>query len=132
MDPITLIITALVAGASAAAKDTASQAIKDGYAGLKAIIQRRFATRPETGVMLQQHENDPDTWKKPLAKSLEETGASQDPRIIETAQHLLGLVHPEEHSQGKFNIQVTGSVQGQQVGDYGTQQNVFGAKPDQK
>jgi hypothetical protein len=132
MDPITLIITALVAGASAAAKDTASQAIKDGYAGLKAIIQKRFAAKQEAEVILQQHENDPDTWKKPLAKSLEESGATQDPRIIEVAQQLLQLVHPEQHAQGKFNVQVTGPVQGQQVGDYGTQSNVFGARPDQK
>lgn len=132
MDPITLIITALVAGASAAAKDTASQAIKDAYAGLKAIIQKRFAAKPETGVILQQHENDPDTWKKPLTKSLEETGASQDPKIIETAQQLLQLVHPEQHAQGKFNVQLTGPAQGVQIGDGGTQHNVFGVRPDQK
>ena len=131
MDPVTVIITALAAGATAAAKDTASQAIKDTYTGLKSIIQKHFSGKPETEVILQHHETDPDTWKKPLAKSLAETGASEDPNIVEVAQRLLQLVHPEQHAQGKFNVQITGTVQGQQVGDYGTQSNVFGDKPSQ-
>ena len=43
MDPITLIVAALAAGAAAGLGDTASQAIKDAYAGLKGLIKRRFA-----------------------------------------------------------------------------------------
>ena len=45
MEPITLILTALVAGATAAAKDTAGQAIKDSYTGLKGLIKQRFADK---------------------------------------------------------------------------------------
>jgi hypothetical protein len=43
MEPTTLIISALVAGATAALKETASQAVKDAYAGLKALVQKHFA-----------------------------------------------------------------------------------------
>jgi len=35
MDPITLIVSALVAGAAVGTKDTASEAIKDAYHSLK-------------------------------------------------------------------------------------------------
>ena len=36
MDPVSMVLTALATGATAAAQDTASQAVKDAYAGLKA------------------------------------------------------------------------------------------------
>ena len=43
MDPtITIIVTALVAGAAAGLKPTAEKAIKDAYAGIKALIQRKY------------------------------------------------------------------------------------------
>lgn len=38
MDPVSAIVGALVAGATAAASDTASQAIKDAYQGLKTLL----------------------------------------------------------------------------------------------
>ena len=39
MDPVTLILTALAAGATASLKDTANQTVKDAYNGLKALIK---------------------------------------------------------------------------------------------
>jgi hypothetical protein len=38
MDPITVIVTALIAGAAAAAKDVSVQAVKDAYNGLKTVV----------------------------------------------------------------------------------------------
>ena len=43
MEPISLIIAALSAGAIAAAKDTAGTAVKDAYQGLKTLIKNKFA-----------------------------------------------------------------------------------------
>src|ERR1700722_6846176 len=43
MDPVTLIVAALVAGAAAGLKDTASSAIKDAYNGLRGLVLRRLA-----------------------------------------------------------------------------------------
>jgi hypothetical protein len=39
MEPISLILAALVAGAVAAAKDTAEKGVKDAYEGLKTLIK---------------------------------------------------------------------------------------------
>jgi hypothetical protein len=47
MEPITLIIGALVAGAVAVTQEVTGQVIKDGYAGLKALIQRKFGQLTE-------------------------------------------------------------------------------------
>jgi hypothetical protein len=41
MDPISAILAALAAGAAAAAKETASSAIKDAYVGLKSLIKKK-------------------------------------------------------------------------------------------
>ena len=40
MDPITLIVTALAAGAALGVQDTASAMVKDAYAGLKALVKK--------------------------------------------------------------------------------------------
>ena len=42
MDPVAMIVTALATGAAATAKDVAGQAVKDGYAGFKALLIRKF------------------------------------------------------------------------------------------
>lgn len=48
MDPITVtIVTALAAGAAAAAKDVATDAIKDAYAGLKRLVTDRYRKTSE-------------------------------------------------------------------------------------
>jgi hypothetical protein len=49
MDPITLIVTALGAGAALGVKDAASSAVADAYAWLKSLVQRRLASRPDVG-----------------------------------------------------------------------------------
>ncbi len=42
MNPLTSLVTALAAGAAAALKPTMEQAVKDGYAALKGLIQRKY------------------------------------------------------------------------------------------
>jgi hypothetical protein len=47
LDPISLVITALGAGAIASAKDTAGVAVKDAYQGLKALIKKKFEIKSQ-------------------------------------------------------------------------------------
>ena len=89
MDPLSLIVAALTAGAAAAAKDTAGAAIKDGYQGLKALILRKLAGIPAATVVLEEHEKDPDLYDAPLKKKLEAAAADQDAAILQAAQALL-------------------------------------------
>ena len=60
MDPISLIEAALVAGAAASANDTANQAVKDAYAGLKTSLSRLFAGKLKAQLILDEHEHDPE------------------------------------------------------------------------
>ena len=70
MDPVTLIVTALAAGAASALTDEASAAVKDAYARLKALVNKRFATRPKAELVLAEHQAAPQTWEAPLAAEL--------------------------------------------------------------
>ncbi len=117
MDPVSLVLTALATGAAAAAKDTASQGVKDAYAGLKTLVLKRFEKKPQAEMALEEYEKDEDIWKKPLQKALVEAGADQDEAIIRESQKVLKLVNPQQVAQGKFNIQI-GEGKGIIIGDY--------------
>jgi RIP homotypic interaction motif len=124
MDPITLIVTALAAGAGVGVKDTASAAIKDAYAGLKGLVKRRLGGRPDAELVVARHEEAPQTWEAPLAAELRGAGAGRDAELVAAAQALMALVDAAGSQAGKYSVQVHGG-QGVQVGDHNVQTNVF-------
>ena len=89
MDPLSLIVAALAAGAAAGAKATAGAAIKDSYQAFKGLIRSKLAASSAAMVVLEEHENDPDTYDAPLKKKLAEAAADQDAAILQAAQALL-------------------------------------------
>jgi hypothetical protein len=93
MDPVTLIAAALAAGAGAGITKTASSAVTDTYAALKALVLRKVRNVPGGAVAVEQHESDPDTWGAPVAKALRESGAADDGELVSLARQLLVLVH---------------------------------------
>lgn len=126
MDPITLIVTALAAGAVSALQDGASAAVKDAYARLTGLVKRRFAHRPKGELVLAEHEAAPQTWEKPLAAELSAAGAEGDTDLVAAAQALMSLVDKAGSQSGKYVVTVRDS-QGVQVGDHNTQTNTFGS-----
>ena len=121
MDPITLIMTALAAGAALGVKDTASQAVKDAYGSLKALVHRRLAGRGDGELVLARFEESPDTWEAPVAKELTVTRAGDDARLVAAAQALMALADAAA-SRRQYTIQVHGG-QGVQVGEHNIQHN---------
>ena len=137
MDPITLIIGALAAGATAAAKDTASQAVKDAYAGLKTLIQRRFAEKktPEGEMALTKYEEKPAVWEAPLKDALAETQTDQAPEILQAAEALKHAL--EQTSEGREAVsKYILNIQDSEVGVIGDGAQVgkiqFGKKEDDR
>jgi RIP homotypic interaction motif len=128
VDPVTLIVTALAAGAASALQDGAAAAVKDAYARLKALVTKRFADRPKAELVLAEHESAPQTWEKPLAAELSAAGAEDDADLAAAAQALMGLLDEAGSRSGKYLVTVHGS-QGVQVGDHNTQTNTFGPRP---
>jgi hypothetical protein len=128
MDPITLIATALAAGAALGITDSASSAVKDAYAGLKALVKKRLAGRPDAEAVLARHEQAPQTWQGPLMAELADAAADRDRDLVVAAQALMNLVDGAGARAGKYTVDVQGA-QGVQVGDHNRQDNVFQAPP---
>jgi hypothetical protein len=124
MDPISMIVAALAAGAGAGVKDTASRAVKDAYASLYDLVQRRFSGRSMGETVLVQHEKAPEVWQAPLSAELKAVNAAADPRIVTASQQLLALVDEAGTRSGKYRVNAPGA-RGLQVGDYNTQTNIF-------
>jgi hypothetical protein len=124
MDPVTLIVGALSAGALKGAGETATSAVKDAYTALKIAVAARFAERQVSVAVLDEHEDDPETYEKPLAKKVQQANGADDPRIVELAQALMRLMHDEGARAGKYTVDVRGA-KGVQIGDHGIQHNLF-------
>ena len=128
MDPITLIVTALAAGATSGIAEAASSAARDAYVSLKALVRKRFAGRPGAELVLSKHEDAPETWQAPLAAELSEADADRDADLVAAAQALMSLVDQAGARTGKYTVDVRGAY-GVQIGDLGRQDNVFNAPP---
>ena len=126
MDPITLIVTALVAGAALGAQDTVSAMVKDAYAGLKALVTKRLGGGPATDLVLAKHAQAPETWQVPLMAELTKAGADGDRDLVAAAQALLDLIGEVDGRTGKYTVDARGA-QGVQIGDHDRQDNVFNA-----
>jgi hypothetical protein len=128
MEPLSLIVAALVAGATAAAKDTATQAVKDAYQGLKTLVQRRFAgnAAAETALTEVEKPEKSELWRRPLEDAVRETKAYEQEEIVRAAQKLLTLVDPQQAAVGKYNVQIAGNVRGLAQGDHQTVTMNFG------
>jgi hypothetical protein len=126
MDPITLILSALAAGASDELQDEAKTLVKAAYGKLRDLLGQRFreAGTPHAEGTLADYEDDPETYEKGLSKKLTAAGADTDDGILSAAQALLELMGKQGLKGGKYNVTITGS-QGVQVGDHNTQTNTF-------
>ena len=89
MDPISVIVAALSAGAAAGLKPTAEQVIKDAYSGLKAFIQRKWGQ-----VNLSQLEGNPasEDNRAVVKKDLAQTDAGSDKELLVLADKVLETV----------------------------------------
>lgn len=116
MDPVSLIVVALAAGAAAGAKDVTSQAVKDSYAALKDFVKRRLRHK-QAGAedVVTQFEEDPGRWELPLRTLLSECVSGEDDDLVRHARGLLDIAQ-QQAGQGKYNVQI-GRAQGTVIGD---------------
>jgi hypothetical protein len=126
MDPITLIVTALAAGAASALQDDAKEAVKAAYARLRTLVRKRLTGRPDGELALDRHENAPQKWENVLKDELTEAGAEQDTDLAGAAQALMKLIDEAGARSGKYTITIHGG-QGIQIGDGNWQTNTYGS-----
>ncbi|MGH3278681.1 MAG: hypothetical protein ACRDNW_06030 [Trebonia sp.] len=128
MEPISLILTALVAGASAGALDALKDDVKEkagaAYARLRGLVTRRVAGNPVAETALAQYEVNPKIWEAPLAEELTRSGAANDAELLAVAKALMELVDQSGAKSGKYTVTIK-DAKGVQVGDGNVQVNRF-------
>jgi hypothetical protein len=117
MDPISLIMAALVAGASRAGATAVDQAGKDAYDRLKVLVERRFGGDPAKRRALESLEENPAGPAGALTEALVASGVRNDAEALHTAQQLLEHRDPEGAARGVYTVRVGGSAKGIVVGD---------------
>lgn len=118
MEPITAtLVTALIAGAAAAATDVASDAIQSAYTGLKNLVIQKLGGRADVENAVQQVEAKPDSPSRQgmLQEEVEaaltaDPAAAQDAELRAQAEALLSLLEQAGRDPAAaVQIQVTGS-----------------------
>ena len=94
MDPISMLVAALVSGATEALKPTVGQAIKDAYSGLKGIISKKLAGQPageDVQAAIKSVEKKPadPARKSVLTDEVKSTGIAADPDVVAEIQKLV-------------------------------------------
>jgi hypothetical protein len=121
MDPVTLIVAALAAGASAGVSNSASSAIQDLYSALRDLTRRRLRrgngeVGEQTDRVVEEHQVDPIGQHDRLIGMLRAVDAGADEELVAAAQSLMEVVDPAGLRGGKYVLDLRNST-GVQVGD---------------
>jgi hypothetical protein len=123
VDPISLILSALAAGAAAASQDAASDAVKSAYQRLRGLVRRRLASRQQEAA-LDAYDQDGEAGAEALRASLAETGAEHDQELLDVARVVIAA--PARQTNLQFNAPVNGLV----AGDHNQVRMNFGPAAD--
>jgi hypothetical protein len=116
MDPISLIIAALGAGAIAAAKDIAGTAVKDTYQGLKTLIKKKFEGDVLGQAMVDAKPEEIKQAEGLLKDKITKAGVDKDQEIIKMAQDLLDKLKEQPGGQEIINQTQTNTMSGNTIG----------------
>jgi hypothetical protein len=107
-----LILAALIAGATAATKDTAGVAVKDAYEGFKALIKKKFEKDALAQAMVEAKPEEIKQSEVLLKNKITEAGIDQDVEILKAAAEILKKEDPQGEKEGKYSINVQGDIKG--------------------
>jgi hypothetical protein len=98
MEPVTMIVTALAAGAAAGLKPAAEQVVADAYAGVKAFIRSKYPS-----LNLEPLEQKPGSEAKQAstAEDLADAGAGDDEELLVRAKALLDTLKQHDRQSAQ-------------------------------
>jgi disulfide oxidoreductase YuzD len=107
MEPISLILAALGAGAIAATKDVAGSAVKDAYEGLKTLMKRKFEGDSFAQGMVDAKPKEIEQVKGMLIDKIKAASVDQDQDVVNKAKEIKTLIDSLQSSQEKTDYQQT-------------------------
>ncbi len=104
MEPVTLVVAAVAAGAAVGATGTAERAVTDAYQALKWHLSRRYGSVDVAVVERQPHSA---SRRAVLAEELELSGAGSDEELLAAAgQVLVAVHHHAPHIEAAIGVQL--------------------------
>ncbi|GLY28211.1 hypothetical protein [Kineosporia sp. NBRC 101731] len=104
MEPLSLILTAIVAGESKTESSTMLGAVEDDFASLHTALRSRLEGRPDAQGALEQYIAEPEQDKETLIAGLEESGAWSDPAVLGLAAQVMKRIDPEGSANGNYAL----------------------------
>jgi hypothetical protein len=133
MDPISLVVAALVAGLTAGVTDTAKTAINDMYQAFTARLLPKVEGKEDAQSALVALEKKPDSEGRQLAlkEELANLQVEKDTELIRLAQTFLEQADQKGMQAGKYVITIQ-NAQGTVIGDNNTVRQSFTNRLDKK
>ena len=118
MDPVTLVVSALLGGLAAGLTDTAKAATKDIYDALKSRLMKKAEKNEDAQDAIAKIEKQPDSKARQelLKEELGKLSLNNDEELLKLAQSLLDALKESGDKSGKYNVDVQNS-QGIVIGD---------------
>lgn len=118
MDPVTLIVTALIAGAAAGGQEAATAAVRDAYTTIRNAVSRKSgATEALSAIESAEPVGTPQV--AAIESVVAQSDAVNDIEVKSAAQQLLSLLPAKEIDKARFVFN------GNQFGDGNTMNNSF-------
>jgi len=133
MDPVTVVVSALLGGLTAGLTDTAKAATKDLYDALKARLMKKAETNEDVQDAIAKIEKQPDSKARQelLKEELGKLSLENDNELLKLAQSLLEVLKETEGKSGKYTVDIQNS-QGIVVGDNADVTQNFGDVAEKK
>jgi len=133
MDPISLVVAAIVAGLTAGVTDTAKTAVTDTYQAFKARLLPKVEANEDAKSALVALEKKPDSEGRQLSvkEELASLEVEKDTELIRLAQTFLEQLDQKGAQSGKYVITIQ-NAQGTVIGDQNTVRQNFTNRPDKK
>jgi NAD(P)-dependent dehydrogenase (short-subunit alcohol dehydrogenase family) len=105
MEPISLILAALLAGATKGHGEKASSALADAYAQLRSVLRNKLTTRPAAEAAIEAYTADPQNAGPALVDHLRRSGADTDAEIVAAAESVMEEADPDGARAGKYTVE---------------------------
>ncbi|BBY66374.1 hypothetical protein [Mycolicibacterium helvum] len=90
MDPVSIVVAALAAGASAGLTDTVAEAIKDAYGRVKELLSEARYSQVDTKAI--EAKPDSEVQRAALKEILTDAGAEGDAALLAASSYLLEAI----------------------------------------
>ncbi len=104
MEPMSLILTAVVAGESKTESHTMLGAVEDDFANLHNTLQARLSGRPAALEALQEYISQPETDRETLMAGLQQAGVTHDSEVLQLALKVMQRIDPEGAANGNYTV----------------------------